>query len=114
MHFHSTRNPDERTMLGDPMARGLASDGGLYLPASLPKIDATTIQPHTKLADVASVGLAPFFADDRLAASLSDIATEAYNFTAPLTPLRGGREPREGLELFHGPTAAFKYFGARV
>ena len=37
----------------------------------------------------------------------------AYGFPAPLTPLRGGREPLEVLELFHGPTAAFKDFGAR-
>jgi threonine synthase len=113
MHFHSTRNPDERTTLAEAIARGLASDGGLYIPGSLPKIEAATIHAHSKLADVANVVLSPFFADDRLAASLSEIANEAYNFTAPLTPLRGGREPLEVLELFHGPTAAFKDFGAR-
>jgi threonine synthase len=113
MHFHSTRNPGDRTALADAMARGLASDGGLYIPAALPKIETATIHPNTKLAEVASLVLSPFFADDRLAASLGEIASEAYSFPAPLTPLRGGREPLEVLELFHGPTASFKDFGAR-
>src|SRR5262245_38187283 len=113
MHFHSTRNPDERTALADAIARGLATDGGLYIPASLPKVEAGTIHAHAKLADVASLVLSPFFADGDLAAALGAIATEAYSFPAPLTPLRGGREPLEVLELFHGPTAAFKDFVAR-
>jgi threonine synthase len=113
MHFRSTRNPDDRTALADAMSRGLAPDGGLYIPSSLPKIETATIHPNTRLAEVASFVLSPFFAGDRLATSLGEIAVEAYDFPAPLTPLRGGREPLEVLELFHGPTAAFKDFGAR-
>src|SRR4029450_13566115 len=99
MHFHSTRNPGGRAALADAMARGLASDGGLYIPTSLPKIETATIHPNTKLAEVASLVLSPFFADDRVAASLGEIASEAYSFPGPLTPLLWGRAPLEGREL---------------
>ena len=113
MHFQSTRNPKDRTTLADAMARGLAPDGGLYVPNSVPGIKAEGFPANAALAEIAGTVLEPFFAGDSLAKSLVEIATEAYDFPAPLTPLRGGREPLEVLELFHGPTAAFKDFGAR-
>jgi threonine synthase len=113
MHFHSTRKPKDRTTLADAMARGLAPDGGLYVPGSLPGIEAEALPSNAPLAELAGAVLAPFFAGDSLESSLAEIATEAYDFPAPLTPVRGGREPLEVLELFHGPTAAFKDFGAR-
>jgi threonine synthase len=113
MHFQSTRKPEDRTTLVNAMARGLAPDGGLYIPSSLPSIEAEAFHANAPLAEAARVVLEPFFAGDSLAKSLGEIATEAYDFPAPLTPLRGGREPLEVLELFHGPTAAFKDFGAR-
>src|SRR5262249_5130276 len=56
--------------------------------------------------------LAPFIADDPIATQLLDITSDAFNFPAPLVPLDSdGR--LSVLELFHGPTAAFKDFGAR-
>ena len=113
MHFQSTRNPKDRTKLADAMTRGLAPDGGLYIPKSLPSIKADALAPSAPLAEIAGAVLEAFFAGDSLAKCLTEIAAEAYDFPAPLTPLRGGREPLEVLELFHGPTAAFKDFGAR-
>jgi threonine synthase len=113
MRFFSTRNRDDGIALSEALARGLAPDGGLYVPASLPRLEADAAAPGMTLAQTAGAVLEPYFAGDSLQDALPDIAENACNFTVPLTPLRGGREPLEVLELFHGPTAAFKDFGAR-
>ncbi|HZF26608.1 MAG TPA: threonine synthase [Steroidobacteraceae bacterium] len=113
MRFFSTRSRDDGVALADAMACGLAPDGGLYIPGSLPRFEADESSSGASLAEIASLVLEPFFAGDVLEPGLQEIAAEAFNFPAPLTPLRGGREPLEVLELFHGPTAAFKDFGAR-
>jgi threonine synthase len=60
---------------------------------------------------VAADVLRPFFEGDALAPELGAITSEAFNFPAPRVPLRD--ESADVLELFHGPTAAFKDFGAR-
>jgi threonine synthase len=57
--------------------------------------------------------LAPFFAGDPLASELGAICREAFNFPAPLVNLDLAPAPASVLELFHGPTCAFKDFGAR-
>jgi threonine synthase len=65
------------------------------------------------LQELAAALLAPFFAGDALADRLPLIVADAFNFPAPLVPVRGASTPFSVLELFHGPTAAFKDFGAR-
>ncbi|MGM3262738.1 hypothetical protein ACS22S_27525, partial [Klebsiella pneumoniae] len=62
------------------------------------------------LAETAADLLAPFFAGDALASALPSICHEAFDFPVPLRPLGDGDHV---LELFHGPTAAFKDIGAR-
>jgi threonine synthase len=57
--------------------------------------------------------IAPFAAGDALAERLGEIARDAFAFPAPLVAVRGAPGPVAVLELFHGPTAAFKDFGAR-
>ena len=113
MQFHSTRSWEVTDTLAGAMTRGLAPDGGLFIPHELTKIEPGRLPANVSLAEISSAVLEPFFAGDALEGALRDIAAEAYDFPAPLTPLRGGREPLEVLELFHGPTAAFKDFGAR-
>lgn len=113
MLFASTRNPDQTVALAQALERGLAPDGGLFSPVSLPRFDAGSLTPSASLARTAQAVLAPFFAGDRMQPALAEIAAEAFNFPAPLTPLKGGAESVEALELFHGPTVAFKDFGAR-
>jgi threonine synthase len=57
--------------------------------------------------------LRPFASEDVLEAQLGTICREAFNFPAPLVPLSRAPRPASVLELFHGPTCAFKDFGAR-
>lgn len=109
MHFVSTRGQSPAVGLSQAIAAGLAPDGGLYVPDALPA--PREWQAGATLADTASALLAPFFADDALAAALPAICREAFDFPVPLRPL--GERGDHVLELFHGPTAAFKDIGAR-
>jgi threonine synthase len=113
MLFHSTRNPDHRVSLSAAIAQGMAADGGLYVPAELPRFTAQDFDGLTDMADIATKLIAPFAAGDALAPLLSDICRDAFNFPAPLLSLQGTPGPAAVLELFHGPTSAFKDFGAR-
>ncbi|MHC1478623.1 threonine synthase [Frateuria aurantia] len=109
--FHSTRNPDNHVGLSQAIAVGLAPDGGLYVPARLPRLDPASFPAEAGLAATAQHLLHPFFAGDPLEPELAAICREAFTFEAPLRPLAFGNAHL--LELFHGPTAAFKDFGAR-
>lgn len=113
MLFASTQAADRTVALAHALEQGLAADGGLYVPTALPQVDLATLRRAHSLPAIAQSLLDPFFAGDPLHSALPEIAREACNFPAPLTPLKGGAESVEVLELFHGPTAAFKDFGAR-
>src|SRR5512146_528287 len=112
VRFRSTRDAKLTATFGEALAQGLAPDGGLYVPIEWPRFAAGSWGHWGSLADTAAHLLAPFVAGDPLAPSLSAITSEAFDFPAPVVPLgTGGR--LAVLELFHGPTAAFKDFGAR-
>jgi threonine synthase len=105
VRYVSTRG-GETISLADGIAAGLAPDGGLYVPVELP----TAHVEGATLVDRASSLLAPFFEGDALAPHLEAIVRGAFTFDAPTKWV----SPDTGLlELFHGPTAAFKDFGAR-
>ncbi|TXH79783.1 MAG: threonine synthase [Pseudoxanthomonas sp.] len=109
MNFISTRNTAPAATLSQAIAAGLAPDGGLYVPDVLPA--PRELAAGDDIASTAATLLAPFFAGDALAGELAAICREAFDFPAPLRPL--GTPDDHVLELFHGPTAAFKDFGAR-
>jgi len=110
--FRSSRGEAPPVTFSQAVLQGLAPDGGLYVPASWPALGAADFTSDAQLPAIAARLLGPFVAADPLAAELGDIAREALDFPAPLVPLdAGGR--LAVLELFHGPTAAFKDFGAR-
>jgi threonine synthase len=113
MRFASTHDRGKSVALARALEQGLAPDGGLYAPDSFPQIDLAGLPASQALASLAQRLLDPYFSDDALHAQLGEITAEAFSFAAPLTPLKGGAESVEVLELFHGPTAAFKDFGAR-
>lgn len=105
MHCVSTRGSDSAS-LSEAIAVGLARDGGLFLPRALPTVRLAA----GPLPQVAEALLTPLFEGDPLASSVHEICEGAFTFPAPVRWL----DAQTGLlELFHGPTAAFKDFGAR-
>jgi threonine synthase len=112
MRFHSTRNAGETATLSEALARGIAPDGGLYVPESFPQFTVQDFDGLDGIAAVAPRFLAPLFAGDPLERQLPAIVAEAFDFPVPVKPLPVAHDAAV-LELFHGPTAAFKDFGAR-
>lgn len=108
--FISTRGDTPATAIDDALIAGLAPDGGLYVPARIPAFEGEWSSSMT-LADTATRVLAPYFAGSRLRDALPAICARAYDFDAPLVAMRGDGDSL--LELFHGPTAAFKDYAAR-
>jgi len=112
MEFTSTRDPAQTAGFAAALLQGLAPDGGLYVPRTWPALDPKAFGKEDDLPGVATHLLTPFAEGDQLAASLPAITHDAFNFPAPLVSL-GADGRLSVLELFHGPTAAFKDFGAR-
>ncbi|WP_233840621.1 threonine synthase [Dyella sp. 2HG41-7] len=112
LRYLSTRNANTHATLSEAIAAGLAPDGGLYVPERLPTLSPEDFSAGGTLADTAATLLSPFFAGDALAGELPAICAEALTFPTPLRALT--HHPKTlVLELFHGPTAAFKDVGAR-
>lgn len=108
--YVSTRRGTPPTRLSEALTAGLAPDGGLFVPEWLPSLSLHEFDGATTLPAVAARLLRPFFAGDALAQQLDAICAEAFDFPAPLRALDANTWL---LDLFHGPTAAFKDYGAR-
>ncbi len=118
MKYVSTRGQAAAVRFSEAVTAGLAPDGGLYVPETFPTFDLATFDPEAPFAERAAGFIAPFLAGDPLLESLPAMCERAFDFPVPLVPLGrtdGGAHSRGSsvLELFHGPTAAFKDFGAR-
>ena len=111
--FASSRGAAPPVQLSEAIARGLAPDGGLYVPARLPAVDRDALAGAAGLPQIARAALAGFFAGDRLRPLLGEIADASLDVPAPTTLVEACPDPLFALELHHGPTAAFKDFGAR-
>lgn len=129
MRYHSTSNPAHRVDLKEAILRSLPPDNGLYMPDTLPTLDAEFWKTWRDLT-FPEIGLAvakAFFSEDVPEADLRAIVDGTltldylseipscdgqpdFTFAAPVVTLAPGDHI---LELFHGPTLAFKDFGAR-
>lgn len=113
LRFVSSRGGAPSVTVSEAIAQGLAPDGGLYIPTQLPGVDPAAFSELSRLPEIAARALEGFFAGDRLRSSLAEIADAALDVPAPTTAVAGCPDRLFALELFHGPTAAFKDFGAR-
>ena len=112
MRYISTRGEAPPLGFVEVMLAGLARDGGLYVPESWPRLDEQTIADFAgkPYAEVAVEVIRPFIDDSIAEADLARMAREAYDtFRHPATvPLVQIGTSQFVLELFHGPTLAFK------
>jgi threonine synthase len=110
MILRSTRGRSHTATFAEALTRNLAPDGGLYLPETLepwPDIGALLELPWAeRCAEI----LGRLLGDEYGRSDLAAVAREAFDFPVPLVRLD---EQIATLELFHGPTLAFKDFGAR-
>jgi threonine synthase len=112
MLYHSTNNPSYRVDLKEAILRSLPPDNGLYMPDRLPVLgeDFWQIWRHLSFTETGIAVADAFFGEDVPPQALVDIVEGTLTFDAPLVTLGPGDHV---LELFHGPTLAFKDFGAR-
>jgi len=110
--YVSTRG-GQSVALTDAMRQGGAPGGGLFVPESLPRVSAGDFSPDLSLSGLARQLLEPFFAGDALEPHLPQLCDGAFDFPVPLTIPDPARPSLRALELFHGPTGAFKDFGTR-
>ena len=123
MKYHSLENPDLQADFSQALLSSLAPDGGLYMPDSLPRLGPDELARLGALPfHACAAHLSRFFVDDQFTdEDLRALCADAYDFPMPLTTLDGdildAATPEPGdayiLELFHGPTLAFKDFAAR-
>jgi len=111
MRYFSTRGAGPVT-LDDALRLGIASDGGLFLPERLPTFTSRDFDAAASIQDVARILLAPFFDGSSLADDLDAVLAETFDFPIPTRRLPVDEGDVSLLELFHGPTAAFKDVGA--
>ena len=113
MTFVSTLNPEgPRFDLSKALRLGPAPDGGLFMPAKLESLPAETLAElrTADLTRIATVLLNHLLGEDLSRETLSRVAEQALNFEIPLRQIT---DRQAVLEIFHGPTLAFKDVGAR-
>jgi threonine synthase len=112
MLYHSTNNRSHRVDLKEAVIRSLPPDNGLYMPDTLPVLDKDFWDNwrHLDFHEIGTAVAQAFFGEDVPAPALREIVEGTLTFDAPLVTLAPGDHI---LELFHGPTLAFKDFGAR-
>lgn len=111
MQFVSTRGT-QPVSLDTALVNGIADGGGLYVPVELPQFTVADFANAESLTAVAQHLLAPFFVGSSLQHDLPEILEETFSFPIPATPLSSAAGTASLLELYHGPTAAFKDVGA--
>ena len=112
MKFYSTNNTSSRVSFKDAVFNSMPQDKGLYMPVTIPRLDdkfINNLDGYT-LPEIAFHVAQNLLGDDIPADDLKTIIDDAINFYAPIVKLE---EDVYVLELFHGPSLAFKDFGAR-
>ena len=110
MKFYSTQNKSLRKSFRDATLIGLPLDNGLFMPEFIPNLSNLVKGINTlSIHDISYVIAKSYMNEDLSNSKIEDIVNDAITFSAPLVKLD---ENKYILELFHGPTLAFKDFGA--
>ncbi len=112
MKYYSTNNKNELVDFKTALLTGLAADGGLYLPEYIPELSKSLLDdlPNYSMQEIAFHISSLFIGDEINESELQKIIQSSISFPSPLVSLNKNLSV---LELFHGPTLAFKDFGAR-
>lgn len=113
MIYTDTRDKSVKTDFRTAVMSGMNKEtGGLYIPVEFPKLDSAFVNktPEPSFRDIAFKMAKPYVEGEIPDGDLMSIIIDAYPFTAPVVPVD---QTSYVLELFHGPTCAFKDFGAR-
>lgn len=112
MRYFSTNCRTQPASLRQAVLTGLADDGGLFMPDSIPSLKHGFLEalPMLNFQEIAEEVSKPFLRDEVPETIIQNIIKKAFDFEAPVKNLH---DSISVLELFHGPTLAFKDFGAR-
>ena len=112
MKYSSTKNKNQMTDLKTAVTMGMPADGGLYMPEDIPQITLPVLSSFRNMPinDIAKVILKKYVANEVTQSDFEEIVDDALNFDTPLHTITDNISV---LELFHGPTLAFKDVGAR-
>lgn len=112
MKYYSTNKKVEGVSLEDAVVKGLAEDKGLFMPNSIKTLPQTFFDTIETLSfqEIAYTVADAFFGEDVEAEALKKIVYETLNFDTPIVPVA---DNIYSLELYHGPTLAFKDVGGR-
>ncbi|QCK17099.1 threonine synthase [Mangrovivirga cuniculi] len=112
MKYFSTKNKNRPFSFKEVVIKGLPDDNGLFMPETFPKYDSDFFESLSEksIDQIATEVIYPFVKEDIPENVLRDICENAFNFKVPLTEVKPSFY---SMELYHGPTLAFKDFGAR-
>ncbi|GAB3922788.1 threonine synthase [Larkinella terrae] len=113
MKFYSTNNPSVRVSMEEALLRSLPADRGLYMPETIPfmGVDFFNSISGGSLSDIGFQISSALFKDSIPSDKLEELVHHAFPFDTPVVTLEDGKT--HVLELFHGPSLAFKDVGAR-
>ncbi|MBN2639345.1 MAG: threonine synthase [Bacteroidales bacterium] len=113
MQFYSTNHQSKKVGFREAVLKGLADDKGLYFPEGIPLLPEKFFKDLNQLSlpEIGYHFLKPYVGDELTAIELKYLLEDALNFDIPLFEIDSGLSV---LELFHGPTLAFKDVGART
>jgi threonine synthase len=112
MKYYSTNRQSPPASLEEVVIKSLAGDGGLYMPERIPTLDKSVIASlkDRSFHEIADLVAQAFFGEDMDKDALTAIVKDTLSFDTPVIPIT---DSIYSLELFHGPTLAFKDVGAR-
>lgn len=112
MNYYSTNKQAPLATLEEAVVKGLAGDKGLYMPERIERLDPQVIErmKEQSFHEIACTVARAFFGEDVEPETLDQLVCDTLSFETPVVEVK---DPIYSLELFHGPTLAFKDVGGR-